>query len=332
MDPLTHTAVGLFLGRAGLKRFTPLATPILLLAANAPDIDIVSAAGGSLAYLHYHRHFTHSLLALPLMALLPVAVVAAFGRKKIRWGGALFIAAIAVGSHLLLDYTNVYGIRLLLPFSAEWLRLDLTSVVDLWIWAIILIGVAGPFLGRLVGSEIASGGTRTRHHGRGFAIAALLFLLIYNCGRGVLHSRAVAVLDARIYNDSEPLRVAALPGPANPLRWRGLVETSDFWALEDVNLAGMFDPTRAAIYHKPEADPAIDAARRTPTFQEFLRFSQFLFWRVSPYPDMENAKLVEALDLRFGTPLEPGFMASAVVDSNLRVVRTSFRWGRIRPR
>src|SRR5271157_6305162 len=60
MDPLTHTATGLFLSRIGLKRWTPLATPILLLAANAPDIDIVTASGGSLSYLHYHRHLTHS--------------------------------------------------------------------------------------------------------------------------------------------------------------------------------------------------------------------------------------------------------------------------------
>jgi hypothetical protein len=43
--------VGLALSRAGLNRLTPQATAILLLAANAPDIDVVSAAGGSLAYL-----------------------------------------------------------------------------------------------------------------------------------------------------------------------------------------------------------------------------------------------------------------------------------------
>ena len=61
MDPLTHTATGLLLSRAGLNRWTPLATPILILAANAPDIDVVTAAGGSLNYLHYHRHLTHSL-------------------------------------------------------------------------------------------------------------------------------------------------------------------------------------------------------------------------------------------------------------------------------
>ena len=51
MDNLTHTAVGLFLNRAGLGRDVPHAGWILLLAANIPDIDIVSAAGGALSYL-----------------------------------------------------------------------------------------------------------------------------------------------------------------------------------------------------------------------------------------------------------------------------------------
>src|ERR1035438_789659 len=120
MDPLTHTATGLFLSRVGLKRWTPLATPILLLAANAPDIDVVTSAGGSLSYLHYHRLLTHSLVAMPVMALLTVALVRVVSRKKIHWTGAFFAALIAVATHLLLDLTNTYGIRLLLPFSARW--------------------------------------------------------------------------------------------------------------------------------------------------------------------------------------------------------------------
>ncbi len=48
MDPLTHSATGIFLGRAGLNRFCEQAPWILLLAANAPDIDIVTLLGGSL--------------------------------------------------------------------------------------------------------------------------------------------------------------------------------------------------------------------------------------------------------------------------------------------
>jgi inner membrane protein len=332
MDPLTHTATGLFLSRAGLKRWTPLATPILLLAANAPDVDIVTLAGGPLAWLHYHRHLTHSLAAMPLMALLPVVLVRLVARKPVRWLGAYAAALIAVAIHLLLDLTNSYGIRLLLPFSGKWLRLDLTSVIDLWIWAALLLAVAAPFIGRLVGSEIASGAAKNRAHGRGFAIFALAFLLLYNCGREVLHERAIAVLNSRIYRGTPALRVAAMPNPANPWRWRALVETNGFYAVEDWNLLGDFDPTQAAIYHKPEPDPAIESARRTRVFQEFLRFSQFPLWRVSPVPEPENGRLVEVIDMRFGTPADPGFMVGAVIGPRGQVVRTYFRFGRIRPR
>ena len=173
---------------------------------------------------------------------------------------------------------------------------------------------------------------KSSHHGRGFAWCALLAILLYDCGRGVLHARALAILAARNYQDSTTARLAALPDPANPLRWRGLIETGDFYAVADVDLLRDFDPTRAAVFHKPDPNPAIDAARRTATFQEFLRFSQYPLWRVSPAASLENGSLVEALDMRFGSPLAPGFMAEALVDAQLRSRRTEFHWGTVRPR
>ncbi|MEI9972275.1 MAG: metal-dependent hydrolase [Ignavibacteriota bacterium] len=330
MDPLTHTATGLFLSRIGLKRWTPLATPILLLAANAPDIDIVTTAGGPLSYLHYHRHLTHSLLAMPLMAVGTVALVALVARKKIHWAGAFFAALIAVATHLLLDLTNTYGVRLFLPFSARWLRLDTTNVVDIWIWAVFLVCIVGPFLAELVGSEIASRRTHEPLQGRGFAWLALIFLLLYNCGRGVLHGRAVNELQSRLYEEAAPVRTLAIPDAGNPWRWKGVVETADAFAVADVNLLGDFDPTHAAVYHKPTPDPAIEAAQRLPVFQEYLQFSQFPLWRVSPASDIENGKTVEVIDLRFGTPPAPAFVATATFDANLKPVNSSFQFGLIR--
>ncbi len=332
MDLLTHIGTGLFLSRAGLKRLTPRATPIVILAAIAPDIDIVALSRGSLNYLHYHRHLTHSLLAMPLMALLPVLVVRAASRQPIRWMGALLAAFLAVASHLALDLTNVYGVRLFLPFSSEWLRLDLTGVIDLWIWAALLLGIAGPFIGRLVGSEITSGTARERHYGRGFAIFALAFLLLYNCGRGLLHANAVAILESRVYQEAAPLRVAALPNAVNPMLWRALVEMPDSYAVADLNLTGDFDPTHAVVFHKPAADPALDAARRTAAFREFLGFSQFPLWRILPVPEPENGRLVELLDLRFGTPLAPGFMVTALLNAKLEPLNTTFQFRSPRPR
>ena len=75
MDNLTHTLTGVMLARAGLNRFVPRATLLLAIAANAPDVDIVSWFGGPLTYLRYHRGWTHTCLLLPVMALLPALLV-----------------------------------------------------------------------------------------------------------------------------------------------------------------------------------------------------------------------------------------------------------------
>ena len=331
MDPLTHTAAGLFLGRAGLKRFTPRAVPILLLAANIPDIDILARASGSLSYLHFHRHLTHSLIAMPLMAILPVALVRFAGRKPIHWLGAFLISLAAVAAHLLLDLTNSYGVRLLLPFSQRWFRLDLTSVVDLCTWAAIAFAIAGPFLSKLVGSEMQPRRSGAATYGRGFAIFGLFFLLLYNTGRFVAHQRAIAILESRMYKGMASVRVAAFPDLVNPLRWHGYAETGDLIALSDFTVSGDADPTRAEYLFKPAPDPVLNAAQRSPAIQEFVRFAQFPYWRIALVSDGSDNRLVEVFDLRFGDPRNPGFMASALVSPSGQILKSDFQFGR-RPR
>lgn len=331
MDPLTHTATGLLLSRAGLNRLTPHATPILLLAANVPDIDIVTAVGGPLNYLHFHRHLTHSLIAMPVLSVAVILLVRLAARTPVRWAGALWVAMAGVASHLLLDFTNAYGIRLFLPFSASWLRLDLTPVVDVWIWSALVIALTGPLLARLVVSEITSGKPGPRRHGRGFAWAALLFLLLYNGGRAALHARAVAVLDTRIYSGLAPVRVAAMPSQ-NPLVWHGLVETAESDMVEAVDLTSPFDPSRGQIFYKPVLNDStpervLDTARHTKAFETFLEFSQFPLWRIIASNDPENSKRVEVFDMRFGSPSEPGIHVMALVSAQGKIIETDFQFG-----
>ena len=45
MDNLAHSLVGAWMGEAGLKRKTPLATLTLVLGANLPDIDGITVLG-----------------------------------------------------------------------------------------------------------------------------------------------------------------------------------------------------------------------------------------------------------------------------------------------
>ncbi|MGA2713702.1 MAG: metal-dependent hydrolase [Bryobacteraceae bacterium] len=323
MDNLTHSLVGLFLARSGFKGFTPRGTAIMVLAANAPDFDVICWFGGPVSYIRWHRNITHSLIALPVMALLAVAIVRILGRKQIRWLPAFLIAMVAVASHLILDLTNVYGVRLLLPFSGHWFHWDLTPIVDLSIWAILLLSIAATALGRLVGSEI---GEQRKGSGAGWAMAALLLLTVYDYGRSVLHEHAVALMDSRIYQGVAALRTGAFP-QANPLLWTGVAELSNAYVEVPIDLRASFHPDAGEAFYKPEQTAAVAAVMETKPFQRILEFVQYPVWVTGPAPDLEHAISVRLVDLRFGTPYSPGIEAVATVTDRNQVANSTLIMG-----
>jgi inner membrane protein len=318
LENVTHTLTGFFLSHAGLNRFTPNATILLVLSANAPDIDILGIAGGRLNYFHYHRHFTHSLLFAPILAVVLVALVRFVGRKPIPWVPAFLVALGGVLSHLLLDLTNEYGIRLFLPFSDSWPALDITAIYDIWIWCFFALCLAAPLLSKLVGSEIGAS-SRRLYPSRFFPCLALIFLLLYDGGRTILHNRALSILDSRQYDDAPALRVAAFPNPSNPLRWRGLAETATAYRLYDIDLLSSFNPARGEVAFKAEPSPQIEAANRTEPFRILRNFARFPIWRSLP---TDSGMQVIFSDIRFP------FFCQADLDRAGKIETSAFSFGR----
>ncbi len=320
MDNVTHSLVGLMLARASASKTSQAPALMMVIAANLPDIDIVAGLRGSLNYLEYHRAYTHGLVFAPLLAVVPPLVF--LWKRKIS-ARIYLLSLICVLSHLLLDWTNIYGIRLLLPFSSRWLRLDITDVVDPWILVLLLLAVAAPALSRLVSSEIGSAASPGPK--RSWAWVALLMLLAYEGARYTAHDRALAVMGAHLFNGAIARRLTALPARFSPLQWRGVAEGDGFVAIVPVNLAEEFDPSAGRIDYGASPDaPAIGAARRTRAFEVFGQFSQLQFWRVTPLPE---ATRVQLIDLRFGTPQFPGFEATAIVDAAGQVRESRFGFG-----
>jgi inner membrane protein len=328
MDNVTHTLVGLMLSRAGLGRGEARgekgAPWMIMLAANAPDMDTYNFLTDPLAYLQVHRGYTHSLAFAPLIALIPLLLVKAFTRTRFTlvtlatYAGCL----IAVLSHLLLDWTNVYGVRLMLPFSAKWYRLDATDIVDPVILGVLLLALAAPALSRLVTSEM--GGRTSRGPRRGWAWFALLAVLFYDTGRWVAHGRAVSIVDSFNYRGAPAERVSVFPVRFTVLRWRAVVEGDGFIYEVPVDLSGDFDAAGGHTEYPAISSPAIDAARTTRTFQVFEKFDQLPFWTLLPVDDTVR---VELLDLRFGTVQSPGFEAVAFVEPDHRIARAYFSFG-----
>ena len=146
MDNLAHSLVGLAVSKAGLEKLSPGATSVCIIAANAPDLDFISALSTDRwTVLHYHRGITHSIvgtlflaLVIPALFYLGDCVISRTrGRpRRLSFLGLLLASLIASVTHPLLDWTNNYGIRLLLPWSGKWFYGDLVFVVDPFLWLV----------------------------------------------------------------------------------------------------------------------------------------------------------------------------------------------------
>ena len=184
MDNVTHSLFALTLARTRLGRPRG-ATAVLLLASNAPDIDVVSTAGGLLNYLQWHRGPTHGPLGILGLGLLTAGLVQLVMRwwtpkDSGRYGTLAGIAVLGVFLHVAMDLPTSYGTRLLSPFDWHWFAADWMPIVDLYLLVALL---AGLYFGR--GSEAA----------RRWNVAIVLTFMVANYGvRAIAHHQAVALV------------------------------------------------------------------------------------------------------------------------------------------
>ena len=146
MDNLTHSFVGLALAKAGLDRLSPYATSVCIVSANIADADFVTLFfGDRWTLLQHHRGITHSIVGtiaigflIPLVALAIERLIGKVRKRppRIRFRGLLGVSLIAAATHPLLDWTNNYGVRPLLPWSGRWFYGDLVFIVDPYIWLV----------------------------------------------------------------------------------------------------------------------------------------------------------------------------------------------------
>ncbi|HXY49667.1 MAG TPA: metal-dependent hydrolase [Terriglobales bacterium] len=333
MEPITHFLTGACMGRAGLNRKTALATATVTLAAEAPDLDVLGRLHGPVFGFEHHRGFTHSFLGLVLVAALVTGLMYSVWRlrgRRIknphlppRWGLLFGFAYLAGLSHLLLDFTNNYGVRPFWPLSEMWYSWDIVFIVEPVLPALLLLGLVLPGFFSLIRSEI---GDRQRGpRGRLAAWLALSGMVLLWAVRHYEHRRAVAALDSRTYEGAEPLRVSAYPSWNNPFRWYGVVETRDFFALAPIHSS---EPEigRVEILFKPEETPVTLAAKQSYLGRSYLDWAQYPF-TVTEVLD-SGGYMVEFEDLRFanawrGSGRRP-LSAAVELDRNLKVTAEVF--------
>jgi inner membrane protein len=217
MDPVTHVATGALIAQVlpGPSRFwTTLAGVAFALL---PDIDYFLIYTDRLAFIRDHRGFTHSLLALPLLALLGALLGRALGGP--RWFRPLLLLGLAVlASHLLLDLFTSYGTQILLPFSRKRLALDWLFIIDPYLTALLLAGFVAAVCSAAWGRQVGA---------FSLAVAGVYILLCasyhhqaLNLARQVFHQPAASHQNSEATAGTGPLTVAALPQPFSCRRWQ----------------------------------------------------------------------------------------------------------------
>jgi inner membrane protein len=336
LEPVTHFLFGACLSRTGLNRHTALATATVTLAAEAPDIDVVGDFKGPVFGFAHHRGFTHSFLGLILVSAATVALIYLIwtlrGRKlnnpdiRPRWGLLFLFAYLAGLTHILLDFTNNYGVRPFWPFWEKWYSWDIVYIVEPVMLILMIGGLVAPLLFALVNEEI---GVRKRGpKGRLAAAVAIAGIIVMWGIRDYEHRRVVNAIHARTYDGLLPIRVSAYPYMLNPFHWYGIAETKNFFAQMDVNsLRSGVDPQdEMQIRYKPEETPVTLAAKASHLGRVYLDWAQYPVTETEPL-SQDRGYIVRFKDLRYDYPgltRRAVLSGSVLIDKELHVVAEAF--------
>ncbi len=262
MEPITHFLTGACIGRAGLNRKTAYATLAATLAAEAADLDGFWGLRGPVEELKHHRGMTHTLVGAPVVAAVVVGAVALLhlarkrrpGAQPIQWAWLYATALIAALSHILLDWTNNYGVRPFFPFNPRWYAGDIVFIAEPILWALFALALILPAIFGATDREI--GARRKPFRGRGWAIFALCGMVAFWGWRWFEQSQARTLLNHTQVARAPVVRVALEPYPVNPWRWHAILETTAYYQTAEVNtLTGAIESdSNADILYKPEFD------------------------------------------------------------------------------
>ncbi|HEY5382175.1 MAG TPA: metal-dependent hydrolase [Acidobacteriaceae bacterium] len=335
MEPVTHVLTGACLARCGLNRRAAYATLAMAIAAELPDIDTLWTLRGPVEGFEHHRGITHTFLGLPFEAAIVLLAVyglhcwrVARARRReanqpaasdpnhpratrpltaapVRWGTLYLFCILALLSHLLLDYTNNYGLRPFFPFNPHWYAASIVFIFDPLIFLLLVLGLIAPSIFRLVGAEV--GARRQPFASRGWSVAALLLIVLLWGIRSFEHSRALQLAMSQsmeaplsLNPPAEPLtppppsanqpqpdqqqqtptpvylsaqHALASPDPFSLFRWYTVTDFGPVYQLERADTLQQTLVATEGTYATPDRSPATLAAEASPLGRAFLDWS-----------------------------------------------------------
>jgi inner membrane protein len=312
LDTLTHALSGALLARATAPkdappRALPRSVAAGFFACAAPDLDFVVGWLGPVEYLLHHRGVTHSLILLPLWALLYSWLLAKLLRAPGGWRELYGVTALGLGAHIAGDVITSFGTIVLAPFSDWRAAIGTTFIIDLWFSGIIVAGLVGSLFIR---SRIP-------------AVAASVLLAGYV---GLQYLQREKALDlGREYaakTGVQDARVTAHPRPVSPFNWTVYVSDDEAHRFAHVNLIrteprryepgdGFFArldapylPADKAVWVVRRRYGEVDAAFSAEAWRSEA-LAVYRWFADLPALDGKDEKCAFFVDLRFDTPGRP---------------------------
>lgn len=206
MDTLTHALSGALAGRAAGRRLVAAREPpprvrawVGFWAAAFPDVDFSLRLVDELLYLQAHRALTHSLVMLPLWALLLGGAFHLLYRRRYRYGALALLAGLGIAMHIAGDVITAYGTKILAPLSDYAPAAGWVLVIDGYLSALLVIALLASW--RWPRPVVARGGLAV------VAAFVLLQAALNHHARDIAarHAAAIGWRDAAVRAMAQPL-------------------------------------------------------------------------------------------------------------------------------
>jgi inner membrane protein len=272
---LTQGLLGAAFAQSAAKpEETRIAAVIGAIAGISADLDVlIRSASDPLLTLEYHRHFTHSLLFIPVGALIVTLIVWPFLHSRAAFRSIYLFAFLGYALSGVLDACTSYGTRLLWPLSDERIAWNLIAIVDPLFTLALLIAVAVALIKRLPRA----------------AWAGLAFAGVYLALGWVQQQRAEGVIRALAQQRNHQIeRILVKPTLGNLLLWRGIYEVADTFHVDAVRVgAGSVRvyPGGATDRVVPERDLTALPDDAT-SYRDAVRFAEFSEGYTAWHPEL----------------------------------------------
>ncbi|MEM6475925.1 MAG: metal-dependent hydrolase [Pseudomonadota bacterium] len=315
MDNLTHSLVGALIGQAGLKKKTGLGMPALIIGANLPDVDAACFFWlEGTEHLGFRRGITHGPPAWVLLPLVLAGMLWWFdrwqtkrgkrpeGRPPVNFKWLYLLSFIGCLSHPLFDWFNVYGIRLLEPFSSQWFYGDTLFIIDVWLWAILIASVWWS--------------RRKEKRGANWTRPAWIGSAVVVAYIGV--NTLISLQQQELYETQNGPGEMAIASPMPIWSWqreaivgadgRYVIYAPEAQALEGAGPSTQIKPEYFLEVGECVLEPAIAGAKGDSQAESFL------FWSRAPFAQRAEDGSVVLYDARFYDPRARGRFSVALPD------------------